>query len=210
MAEPTPLERRRAAGLAGHIGDSSGARRSLPDTDPLVRAAGLRSLARLDDLDDVTLARALIDESPKVRITALELASRREAPPIDHLLHDEEPTVVETAAWACGEREATDRIVATLSNLASDHDDPLVRESAVAALGALGHESGLAAILAATEDKPAVRRRAVVALAAFDGPEVDAAWERARSDRDRQVRDAVDELLGPASDDINDGGDHRP
>jgi hypothetical protein len=38
----------------------------------------------------------------------------------------------------------------------------------------------------------------VLALAAFEGPEVDAAWERARTDRDRQVRDAVDELLGPA------------
>jgi hypothetical protein len=53
-------------------------------------------------------------------------------------------------------------------------------------------------VLEATTDKPAVRRRAVLALAAFEGPEVDAAWERARTDRDRQVRDAVDELLGPA------------
>ncbi len=210
MTERSPLERRRVAGLAGHIGDSAGARGSLPDPDPLVRAAGLRSLARLDDLNDETLARALVDESPHVRITALELSSDRESPPIDHLLHDGEPTVVETAAWACGERDATDPIVATLSDLASGHDDPLVRESSVAALGALGHPSGLAAILAATEDKPAVRRRAVVALAAFDGPEVDAAWERARTDRDRQVRDAVDELLGPASDTINDGAYRHP
>jgi HEAT repeat protein len=73
-----------------------------------------------------------------------------------------------------------------------------VREAAVAAIGAIGDELGLPAVLKATTDKPAVRRRAVLALAAFDGPEVDAAWERARSDRDRQVRDAVDELLGPS------------
>ena len=73
-----------------------------------------------------------------------------------------------------------------------------MREAAVAAIGAIGDELGLPAVLKATTDKPAVRRRAVLALAAFDGPEVDAAWERARSDRDRQVRDAVDELLGPS------------
>ncbi len=68
----------------------------------------------------------------------------------------------------------------------------------MAALGAIGDEGGKAAVLAATRDKPAVRRRAVVALAAFDGPDVDDALDRARRDRDRQVRDAVDELSGPA------------
>jgi hypothetical protein len=70
----------------------------------------------------------------------------------------------------------------------------------VAALGAIGDPSGLSAILAATRDKPAIRRRAIVCLAPFEGPEVDAAFARARSDRDRQVRDAVDELLGPEED----------
>ena len=55
-------------------------------------------------------------------------------------------------------------------------------------------------MLAATHDKPAVRRRAVIALVSFEGPDVDAAWDRARTDRDRQVRDAVEELLGPADD----------
>ena len=38
-------------------------------------------------------------------------------------------------------------------------DDPLVREAAVAALGALGDEQGLPAVLAATTDKPADVRR---------------------------------------------------
>ena len=105
------------------------------------------------------------------------------------------------ACWGCGEREADPQPPITkLSTLANDHDDPLVREAAVAALGAIGAIGGLPAVLSATTDKPAIRRRAVLALAAFDGPEVDAAWERARSDRDRQVRDAVDELLGPAHD----------
>jgi HEAT repeat protein len=50
-------------------------------------------------------------------------------------------------------------------------------------------------VLAATADKPAVRRRAVIALAPFDGPEVEAALRRACHDRDRQVRQAAEDLL---------------
>jgi HEAT repeat protein len=79
--------------------------------------------------------------------------------------------------------------------LATDHADPLVREAAVAALGAIGAEAGLPAILAATTDKPAIRRRAVLALAPFEGPEVDAALARARTDRDWQVRQAAEDLF---------------
>ena len=50
------------------------------------------------------------------------------------------------------------------------------------------------AILAALDDKPPVRRRAIVALANFEGPDIDAALERAREDRDWQVRAAVNQL----------------
>jgi HEAT repeat protein len=66
----------------------------------------------------------------------------------------------------------------------------------VAALGAIGDEAGLEAILAATTDKPAVRRRAVIALAPFEGQNVDAVLQRALEDRDRQVRQAAEDLLG--------------
>ncbi len=66
----------------------------------------------------------------------------------------------------------------------------------MAALGSIGDPAGLPAILAATTDKATVRRRAVIALAPFEGPEVDAALERARSDRDWQVRQAAEDLLG--------------
>jgi HEAT repeat protein len=69
-----------------------------------------------------------------------------------------------------------------------------VREAAVAALGVFGDPAGLPAILAGCQDKPAIRRRAVLALAAFQGPEVDAALERALTDRDWQTRQAA-ELL---------------
>ena len=75
------------------------------------------------------------------------------------------------------------------------HADALCREAAVAALGAIGDEAGLPAILAATTDKATVRRRAVIALAPFEGPEVDAALEAARTDRDWQVRQAAEDQL---------------
>jgi hypothetical protein len=39
-----------------------------------------------------------------------------------------------------------------------------------------------------------VRRRAVLALAPFDGPEVEAAIDKALTDRDWQVRQAAEDL----------------
>ena len=70
-----------------------------------------------------------------------------------------------------------------------------MRETAVAALGSLGDAAGLPAVLAATTDVATVRRRAVLALAAFEGPEVEAALPRLAEDRDRQVRQAAEDLL---------------
>lgn len=191
-------DRRRRAAVAGHTGDRAAAEAAIDDPDSRVRIAAMRSLARLEVLTESVLVRALGDADPAVRIAALELAARREGPPLLPLLGDGEPMVAEAAAWALGERPHTDdATIHALADATTAHADPLVREAAVAALGAIGDPRGLAAILAATQDKPAVRRRAVLCLAPFDGPEVDAAFARAREDRDRQVRDAVDELLGP-------------
>lgn len=198
MNPASAAERRRAVGLAGHTGDPTIARGALGDDDARVRTAALRSLARLDDLTEQDLVSALHDDDPSVRITALELAAPRHVPPIAALLDDPDPMVVESAAWALGERtDADPDVIDSLTAIVRTHDDPLAREAAVAALGAIGDDRGLPAVLEATTDKPAVRRRAVIALVAFEGPEVEAAWERARTDRDRQVRDAVEELLGP-------------
>ncbi len=125
------------------------------------------------------------------------------------MLADDDAGVVEVAAWALGERaEGNGEVVARLAELAAGHDDPLCREAAVAALGAIGDDAGLAAVLAATSDKPAVRRRAVVALAAFEGPEVEAAIRGALNDRDWQVRQAAEDLLegGAAGGGGEDGG----
>jgi HEAT repeat protein len=193
--------RRRAVALAGHIGDESTARGALADPDATVRATAIGALARLGALTAEDLTGAATDGDARVRRRAAETAATFALPAVAHrvlatLLADADATVVEMAAWACGEVDAVDpAIVATLSALAGDHEDALVREAAVAALGAIGAADGLPAILAATRDKPAIRRRAVLALAPFEGPEVDAALERATQDRDWQVRQAAEDLL---------------
>ena len=182
--------------VAGHTGDLETAQLGLEAHDPSVRAAALGALDRLDALDQQTLATALTDVDPGVRRRAAELAAAHATVDLLGALGDTDASVVEVAAWACGERETSssavlDRLIA----LAEDHDDPLVREAAVAALGAIGDERAVTAIVAATDDKPAVRRRAVLALAPFEGSAVDAAVQRALTDRDWQVRQAAEDLL---------------
>ena len=102
------------------------------------------------------------------------------------------------AAWSIGERNpASDDEVQALIKHTTSHKEAVVREACAAALGSLGDERGLPAILAACEDKPAVRRRAVLALAPFEGDDVDAALTKALEDRDWQVRQNAEILVHP-------------
>ncbi len=143
--------------------------RALDDPQVEVRREALALLAYVNDLDGGLLA--LVRGS----------------------LEDDDALVVDAAIFALGEhldRDAVER----LATIALEHDDARCRESAVASLGAIGDDRGRAAVLAALEDKPPVRRRAIVALSNFEGPDVDAALERAANDRDWQVRAAVDQL----------------
>jgi HEAT repeat protein len=185
----------RGVTVAGHTGDVTTARAGSTSTDPAVRVAALGALHRLRALDLATLTNALVDADVAVRRRAAEISAAY--PNVDLLasLHDSDDRVVEVAAWACGEHESRrDEIVERLIELAATADDPLVRESAVAALGAIGDDRAVDAIIAACADKPAVRRRAVLALAPFEGDAVDAAIERALTDRDWQVRQAAEDL----------------
>ena len=146
----------------------------------------------------INLAAGLADVAATVRARAAELCATRpgdEAPGLASALADDDPRVVEAAAWASGERVPPEpEIVAPLATVVTGHEDPLCREAAVAALGAIGDAEGLPAVLGATTDRPAVRRRAVLALAPFEGPEVDAAIARALTDRDWQVRQAAEDI----------------
>lgn len=191
----TPGERRRQVVVAGHTGDVDLVRGHLADDDAGVREAALGALARVGALTDDQVRAAFADAAAVVRRRAATLAATRPAVALLPLLDDADATVVEVAAWACGEQETVDEgTLARLITLATESGDALVRESAAAALGAIGDPRGLPAIFAAVEDKPNVRRRAVLALAPFDGPEVDAAIERALTDRDWQVRQAAEDL----------------
>jgi len=188
-------ERRRAVIVAGHAGDAIIAIDHLDDPDPTVRTAALGALDRLDELTDDHVAAGLADTVPSVRRRAAELAGRRVGISLLPLLDDDDPTVIEVAAWACGEQERVDdRVLDRLIELTTGSDEPLVREACAAALGAIGDRRGVPAILAACVDKPNVRRRAVLALAPFDGPDVEAAIEHALTDRDWQVRQAAEDL----------------
>lgn len=188
---------RRTVALAGHTGDEALARGGLGDDDPAVRSTALGALDRLGRLTDGDLTDALGDPAPSVRRRASELAATRPRVPVVAGLADPDPSVVEMTAWSLGERGERSAVPA-LGQLAAPrtgHADPLCREAAVAALGAIGDPRGLAAVLAALEDKPAVRRRAAAALAAFDGPLVEPALRRCLDDRDWQVRQVAEDLL---------------
>jgi HEAT repeat protein len=166
-----------------------------------VRAAALGALARLPDPPPGLWIGAAADPDPSVRRRAADLAPAFAgvAGRLVALLDDQDASVAEAAAWALGEvgiEVAGPGAVRRLAEAARSHDDPLVREAAVAALGALGDPAGLEAVLAGCADKPAIRRRAVLALAAFEGPAVDEALQAALEDKDWQTRQAAEDLLG--------------
>jgi HEAT repeat protein len=200
---PTGAARRRAAAVAGHSADPAAARALLGDDDPKVRATAYAALARLATLAPDDLIAALTDADGYVRRRAATLAASAEhrdvvAAVLLDRLADSDHLVAEAAAWAFGEwsedNPRLDATITALATMATDHDEPLCREAAAAALGAIGDERGLPAILRACTDKPAVRRRAVLALAPFEGAEVDAAIDAALADRDWQVRQAAEDL----------------
>ncbi len=199
--------RRRRVTLAGHRGDAAAARRGLADRDPLVQAAAIGALARAGDLTTDDVLRALETGPVELRRRAVDvaLAARGKGSrsvllaAVTGALDDPDALVVVAAAWFVGERRHRPS-VPSLVRVATGHDDPRCREAAVAALGAIGQNDGLSAVLAALSDKPTVRRRATVALAGFDDPRVEPALRRAATDRDWQVRQAADELLDERTD----------
>ncbi len=195
--------RRRRVIAAGHSGRVGTARKGLADPDPGVQAAALGALARLGALTVPDIAHALSNGPTPVRRRATDAAlsvhgrgSRSSLYALmEASLSDPDPLVVVGAAWFLAERRVA-AAVTTLASTARGHDDVRCREAAVAALGAIGDLRGLPAVIDALEDKATIRRRATVALAGFDDPRADAALRRAAADRDWQVRQAADELIG--------------
>ena len=189
------IERRQQLVQLAREGDLSLAREFFSDDDPRVRASSIAVLSENDALDESLIALGLSDCHPLVRMSMARAAAQNSSISVLTLLSDEDPAVVEIACWAAGEQtERNDSIIEALSGIALEHEDALCRESAVAALGALGDVRGLESILGATQDIATVRRRAVIALAPFEGQAVTDALQLALSDRDWQVRQAAEDL----------------
>ena len=201
-APPAPpeqdiVDRHRRVVVAGHAGDLATVNAHLSDPAPLVREAALSALHRLGRCEAGHIEDAFADEAPRVRARAAELAAQISGVSPAPLLTDNDASVVEIASFACGEMiwSKGQAPVVQLSAIATNHDDPLCRESAAAALGAIGDPAGLDAVLTACTDRVTVRRRATLALAAFDDPRADAALRQALDDKDWQVRQAAEDLL---------------
>ncbi len=189
------IERRQQLVQLAREGDLSLAREVCGDGDPRVRASSVAVLSENDALDESLIALGLSDPHPLVRMAVARAAAQNSSISVLELLSDEDSSVVEIACWAAGEQtEHNDSLIEALSAIALEHKDALCRESAVAALGALGDVRGLESILEATQDIATVRRRAVIALAPFEGQAVTDALQLALSDRDWQVRQAAEDL----------------
>jgi len=191
------VDRHRRVVVAGHKGDLATVEAHLDDPAPLVREAALSGLHRVGRCEAAHIADAFVDDAPRVRARAAELAAEIDGVSPTPLLDDSDASVVEIASFACGEMiwPSGQAPVAQLSTIATSHADPLCRESAAAALGAIGDPGGLDAVLTACSDRVTVRRRATLALAAFDDPRADAALRQALDHKDWQVRQAAEDLL---------------
>jgi HEAT repeat protein len=171
------------------------AEQNLVHTNPDVRASAFTALGQAGRLDKRLIRVALSDTHHQVRCALANLGAINQAIPLNSLLTDEDPVVIEITCWAIGERGKTDReTMDALKDIVENHVDSLCRESAVAALGAIGDSYALGSILKANDDIATVRRRAVLALAPFDGPEVELAIKKALIDRDWQVRQAAEDI----------------
>jgi HEAT repeat protein len=209
--------------MAGHRGDTAVARAALGNNHPSVRTAALGALARTGSLTTDDITAALSDPAPEVRRRACELtpvanASGPGARPVElvAMLSDPDDLVAEMAAWAVGERIGPEEgVFLALVDMTRNHQEPLCREAAAASLGAVAAnhpdldanlvDAGLHALVDAMADKAPVRRRAVLALAAFDDPVVETTLAAALDDRDWQVRQGAEDLLGPPEPESEEG-----
>jgi len=182
--------------LAGHEGNSELLRTAFADTSDHIRSLALHGLLKNNALTDEHIRSAETDTARLVRHRLAQLGAIEPRINLSILLRDVDFAVAETAAWSLGERvDVTPEEFALLLEGGAHHDHAIVRESCIAALGAIGDPRAVPVILQGCTDKPAVRRRAILALAPFEGPEVRTAWETALLDRDWQVRQAAEDLL---------------
>jgi len=147
-------------------------------------------------------ARASAHSDPRVGRAFLEgvgVAGAR-ADVVRQALESPHWLVVEEACFLAGELGDRD-LVPRLVELALGHEEPLVKEAALGALGALGDDRAIPAIVSALASTNVyLRRRAVVVAWAFEDPGLAEALAAAHGDRDPQVRAILADLEAGTSD----------
>jgi len=168
-----------------------------------VRSLTAKALGRIGDPQAaVALIEALRDDkSRNLQLTALkslgDLGCRQASPAIRPFLDEPDPRLRRTAALTLGvlkDREATPRLLA----MARDDESPLVRPSAVEALGQVGDASLIGQLLPFVDDSNAYLRAALArALSTLDGdtPEVRAVLVQLQQDTVRHVAIAAERAL---------------
>ncbi len=158
----------------------------------LANGGGLRALEEGLASSDVRVRLAALASAP-LELLGVDL--------IERCFDDPEWLVVEQAVFLAGELELQG-LVGRLIGMARTSTEAAVRESAIAALGAIGDPAAVPVIASAIRsEKVYIRRRAVVAAAAFEGDELASALALAREDRDPQVRALVEEIEDSVVDD---------
>jgi HEAT repeat protein len=175
--------------------------RFLTDGDAALRRLAVSRLAGSTDADVVDQFCEMMahDSDARVRAEAAECVGLSGLDRTESLLatlDDSDVTVVEAVVTALGE-SVDDRAVVALIDLAYNGATRMIKEAAVAALGANGHPDGLPVLLDLVGTAPPqVRRRCVAALTVFDGAEVEDALRAAARDNNPMVREAAEMVVG--------------
>ena len=168
--------------------------------DPEVRRIAVGAIGNHPHLLPRAIEMLRSDPEPSVRRECAEIAGRLGTAPIAALedaLRDPSPEVREAATTALGEIAGPDSVAKLIAVACDEQEDRLVREAAVASLGAIGDERARPVLLALIESAPPqIRRRCVPALSVFDGEEIEQALRGAAQDRNPMVREAAEMVVG--------------
>ncbi|MDJ0663992.1 MAG: HEAT repeat domain-containing protein [Acidimicrobiia bacterium] len=172
----------------------------LAAADPEVRRIAVGAITNHPHLLPCAIEMLRNDPEPSVRRECAEVAGRLGAAPVAALedaLGDPSPEVREAATTALGETAGPESVAKLIALARDDEEDRLVREAAVASLGAIADERARPVLLALIESAPPqIRRRCVPALSVFDGKDIEKALRAAANDRNPMVREAAEMVVG--------------
>lgn len=175
----------------------------LASGDPYVRRIAVAAAHHHPVLHARIVTMLATDSDPSVRRECAEVLGRSSSPPVaalEQALGDPVAEVREAATTALGEALSIDSVQQLIALAGAEDEDRLVREAAVAALGAIGDERARPVLLSLVAGAPPqIRRRCVAALSVFDGDDIEEALRNAAADRNPMVREAAEMVVGRSS-----------